>query len=468
MKVSWICMLLLGSLGSKASQKEIKTDNSWKNLNINRKIDLSRSYIQETSTIVIQNIGNTPLDEYFWIIDNDITDKISYIKAKEKDEKNLFIEVAPSKENPFNDVKLYIIKLSKPVLPQRSITIEIDIAVIDTLKPFPDVLSQDEIQHLKWEGLKYSLSIYSTEKQKTIFKISANNILSYSQFHKGSSANPVLLKSHLIYNFPDIVKPFNKEFIYIHYTYERPITVIKHLKREAEISHWGNNIAVRNTYSIINAGARLKENFSRLKWVHQLYYGTFHAAILSLQINLKTETRDTYHIDKVGVVYTGEFISNSGNTTIKIKPRYPIFGGWNYSCTIGWNMNLNNFLRKKNNNVYILKIPFVDGPINVYYKNISVNIILPEGSRVLDVVSRIPISKSEISTYKTYMDVIGRTSIKLFATNLVDTISSEEIFILYDYSLWNNFRKPLTISIAFGVLFLSSSLLKKLKIKIGE
>ncbi|QSL66537.1 hypothetical protein MERGE_000917 [Pneumocystis wakefieldiae] len=461
-------MLLLASLKSKASQKEIRTDNSWKNLNINREINLSKSYIEETSTIIIQNIGNAPLDEYFWIIDNDITNKISYIKVKEKDEKELFINVTPSNENPFNDVKLYIIKLSKPVLPKKSITIEIDIAVLDTLKPFPDIISQDGTQHLKWEGLKYSLSVYSTEKQKTILKINANDVLSYSQYHEGSSANPVLLKSHLIYNFPDIVKPFSKEFIYIHYTYEKPITVIKHLEREAVISHWGNNIAVTNTYSIINAGAKLKEAFSRLKWTRQLYYRTFHAAILSLQINLKTKTRNIYHIDEVGVVYTGEFKSNPKKTIINVKPRYPIFGGWNYSCTIGWDMDLDNFLRKKNNNVYILKIPFVDGPINVYYKNISVNIILPEGSKVLDVVSRIPITKSEISTYKTYMDVIGRTSIKLFATNLVDTLSSEEIFVLYDYPLWNNFRKPLAISIAFGVLFLSSSLLKKLKIRIGE
>ncbi|KAG5519549.1 hypothetical protein PMAC_001704 [Pneumocystis sp. 'macacae'] len=431
MKIPLIHIFLITSLKNTITQKTkgINNENSWRNLNINRIIDLSKSYVEETTTITIQNTANVPLNEYFWIINNNITNKISSIKVKEKDEKTLLLDITPVKKSPFNDIKLYIIKLSKSILPKELVTIEINVIVTEILKPLPSLFSQLEDQHLIWEGLKYSLSVYFTEKQKTHIKIDNKDILSYSRYNENNSPNPILLKSHLIYNFNNIVKPLNKEFIFVHYKYNEPITVIKELEREIEISHWGNNIAVRNTYSITNAGTRLKENFSRIKWSQQLYYKTFQAVISSLKINLKAGTRDTYHVDEIGIVSTSEFVSNSKNTHLIIKPRYPVFGGWNYSCTVGWNLDLNKFLKKQSNGIYILKIPFVEGPINVHYKSISVNIILPEGSRILNVISRIPISEKKISLHKTYMDIIGRTSLKLFAKNLVDKTSSEDIFV---------------------------------------
>ncbi|CCJ30065.1 unnamed protein product [Pneumocystis jirovecii] len=420
MKISLILIFLITSLKNTITQKTKRTDNDnlWKNLNIDRVIDLSKSYVEETTTIV-----------------------------KEKSEQTLLLDVVPAKKSPFNDIKLYIIKLSKSILPKELITIEINVVITETLKPLPPVFSQHENQHLIWEGLKYSLSVYPTEKQKIHIKIDSKDVLSYSRYNENNSPNPILLKSHLIYNFHNTIEPLNKETIFVHYKYNEPIIIIKELEREMEISHWGNNIAVKNTYSITNAGTRLKENFSRIKWSQQLYYKTFQAVISSLKINLKAGTRDTYHIDEIGIVSTSEFVSNPKNTHLIIKPRYPVFGGWNYSCTVGWNLDLNKFLKKQNNGIYILKIPFIEGPINVHYKSISVNIILPEGSKILNVISRIPISKKEISVHKTYMDIIGRTSVKLFTENLVDKMSSEDIFIIYNYSTLENLRKPLTISI---------------------
>ncbi|KAG4302381.1 hypothetical protein PCANB_001358 [Pneumocystis canis] len=465
MKISWLYIFLMISFKNAIGQKVKQTDNknSWKNLNIERVIDLSKSYVEETSTVTIQNIGNIPLNEYFWIISNNITNKISYIKVKEKNEKVIPLYVNLFKKNPFNDIELFIIKLSKPVQPKKSITLEVNMVITNILKPFPSVFSQDKDQYLLWEGSKYSLSMYSTEKQKTLFKVANKDILSYSQYNENNSTNLSLLKSHLIYNFYHTVEPFNKEIAFVHYRYNEPITIIKQLEREIIVSHWGNNIALKNTYSITNAGAKLKENFSRIKWSQQLYYKTFYAVISSLQINLNPRTRDIYYIDEIGLVSTSEFISNPKNTYIKIKPRYPIFGGWNYSCTVGWNLDLNKFLRRQNNGIYILKIPFVEGPINVHYENISVNIILPEGSRILDVISHIPISKNETSIYKTYMDTLGRTLIRLSATNLIDKTSSEDIFVLYNYPLLENFRKPLTISIIISLLFLIPSLSKRFR-----
>ncbi|KAG4304201.1 hypothetical protein PORY_002382 [Pneumocystis oryctolagi] len=466
MKITWIFILLVPFFKNIISKKIEKTNNqnSWKNLNINRVIDLSKSYVKETTTIIIQNIGDSPLDEYFWVISNNITDKISYIEVKEENEQILLLDLIPLKKSPFNDIKLYTIKLSKPVLPNNFITIEINMAIVNILKPLPPVFSQSQNQYLIWEGFKYSLSFYSTDKQKTHIKIDNKDILSHSQYNENNSINPIWSKPYLIYSFHNIVKPFSKDVIFVHYKYNEPITVIKQLEREIEVSHWGNNIAVKNTYSITNAGVKLKEKFSRIKWNQQLYYNTFHAVISSLKINLKAGTRDTYHVDEIGIVSTSEFVSNPKNTHIIIKPRYPVFGGWNYSCTVGWNLDLNRFLKKKNSRIYILKIPFIEGPMNAYYENVSVNIILPEGSRILNVISRIPISESRTSIHKTYMDVVGRTSIKLFSKNIIDTVSSEYIFILYDYPIFENFRKPLTVSITISLLFLISSFLKKFQI----
>ena len=59
--------------------------------------------------------------------------------------------------------------------------------------------------------------------------------------------------------------------------------------------------------------------------------------------------------------------------------------------------------------------------------------------------STIPLVDSEISLHKTFMDTLGRTTLKLTAFNLVDQSRDGDVLLSYDYTFSAAMRKPLTI-----------------------
>ena len=65
---------------------------------------------------------------------------------------------------------------------------------------------------------------------------------------------------------------------------------------------------------------------------------------------------------------------------LEITPRFPVYGGWNYTFRLGWNVDLEK-VERVTNSERILKLPFLEGPENVQYEKVDINIILPEGSR---------------------------------------------------------------------------------------
>ena len=60
------------------------------------------------------------------------------------------------------------------------------------------------------------------------------------------------------------------------------------------------------------------------------------------------------------------------------------------------------------------------------------------------------LASSEITSHKTFMDTLGRTTLKLTAMNVVDEDRDKEVIITYDYPFSAAFRKPITIF--FGIL----------------
>lgn len=102
-----------------------------------------------------------------------------------------------------------------------------------------------------------------------------------------------------------------------------------------------------------------------------------------LSYPLQVGAADVYFTDEIGNVTTSRFRSNSREAHLELKPRYPLFGGWNYSFVVGWNHDLKDYLKAKvaGGEIYILKVPFMQGPTDfITYENFQLRIILPEGA----------------------------------------------------------------------------------------
>ena len=134
----------------------------------------------------------------------------------------------------------------------------------------------------------------------------------------------------------------------------------------------------------MNKGAQLEGFFSRVQWAVTQHYNPATSALRELKVPLKVGSLNPYFTDDIGNVSTSRFRSNVREANLELKPRYPVFGGWKYSFRIGYDANLNHFLRKlKLGDGYVLKVPFLEGPKmseGVSYEKMELRVILPEGA----------------------------------------------------------------------------------------
>ena len=97
----------------------------------------------------------------------------------------------------------------------------------------------------------------------------------------------------------------------------------------------------------------------------------------------------------------------------------------------------------------------------------GVMILKPLHSNVL-YESPIPVVASEISSHKTFMDTLGRTTLKLTAMNVVDEARDKHLIVTYDYPLTAAYRKPLTIFVGIMAVFATAWGIGRLDISIAK
>jgi len=232
---------------------------------------------------------------------------------------------------------------------------------------------------------------------------------------------------------------------------------VSRLERDIEVSHWGGNIAFEERYTLHNRAANLTKQFSRVEWASQQYYNPPTTAVKELKFPLKVGSLTPYFTDVIGNVSTSRFRSNKREANLEIKPRYPIFGGWNYPFRVGWDADLKKFLRKlKTGEGYVLNVPFLEGPKQpegIEYEHVELRVILPEGAENVKFSTTVPITSSEITLHKTFMDTVGRTALTIEAINIVDDFRDREIIVTYDYPLLAGLRKPTVIFVTILGLF---------------
>lgn len=274
----------------------------------------------------------------------------------------------------------------------------------------------------------YAPSTYPTQKQKTKIKFPASDVRDYG-------SEPERQGSTLTYGPYENIPAGAEQNASARYDFTKPVIHATLLERDIEISQWGGNLAFEERYWITNKGARLANHFSRVAWATTQYYNPPTSALRSLNVPLQAGSMDPYYTDDIGNVTTSRFRRSLREANLELKPRYPVFGGWNYSFRIGWNASLKSFLRAlKKGDGYVLKVPFLEGPKmneGISYEKVSLRVILPEGATNIKYQSPVPVVSEEISLHKTFMDTLGRTSLKLVALNVIDESRDKHLVVSY-------------------------------------
>ena len=227
----------------------------------------------------------------------------------------------------------------------------------------------------------------------------------------------------------EVQQPFS-----VHYEMNGAIVGLRSLRRSVEVSHWGANLNVQDEMAAVNMGPkwvanpvhpadiRLKGQFSRLAHQQSRYHASTPSQILSeFSLRLPPNARDVYFYDQIGNVSTSRFRPGStarrGRTLdahLELRPRYPLLGGWNYTFTVGWDAPLGDSLNvDSKTGKYVVAVPFMTLPKDWVVDDAELRIVLPEGSRDVEVMTPFAVDEMAHSTIWTYLDSAGRHAVTL-------------------------------------------------------
>ncbi|KAH9215587.1 oligosaccharyltransferase alpha subunit [Leptodontidium sp. 2 PMI_412] len=452
---------------------EFSPPQNFKNLNLVHIINLEKSYPKESINVLIENVASEPQDEYYLPFTSRQMETIGALEVKDrKDPDGGFFDVEAVEYDPLSETQFYRIRLPTPLAPKAQQTLGITYSYLSALSPLPAAVAQKDKQYLVYTFSAYAPSAYVTIKQKTEVKFPSANIPEYTivQASKGEAESPQKQGSKFTYGSFAEIPAGAVEPVTVRYEFTKPLIHISRLERDIEVSHWGGNVAFEERYTLHNRAANLTKQFSRVEWAQQAHYNPSTTAIKELKFPLKVGSLTPYFTDVIGNVSTSRFRSNKREANLEIKPRYPIFGGWNYPFRVGWDADLKKFLRKlKSGDGYVLNVPFLEGPKQpegMEYEHIELRVILPEGAENVQYSTTVPLVSADISLHRTFMDTTGRTSLTLTAINIVDDLRDRELIVTYDYPLLAGLRKPLVIFTSFVSLFFAAWAIGSLDVSI--
>ncbi|PWY92947.1 oligosaccharyltransferase alpha subunit ostA [Aspergillus heteromorphus CBS 117.55] len=460
-----------------ALPRDFKPPQVFKNANLVRTSNLEKGYLRETVNVVVENVDTQPQSDYYLSFPSDLYDKVGALEVRDKTApENGRFDVEATEFSPGSDFQYFIVHLPKPLAPSSQITLGISYAVLNSLRPRPAAISQNDRQFLAHSFSAYAPSAYTTVTQKTKLKLPSTSVPDYTTTDLTSGPDPQRQGTTYTYGPYDTanVAPGTFYPINIRYEFTKPVITASLLERDLEVSHWGGNLATEERYWLRNNGSKLTDNFSRVEWTISSYQQLPSSSIRELKYPLKPGSVDPYFTDDIGNVSTSHYRPGkvpNREGSLEIRPRYPIFGSWNYSFRIGWNNDLSAFLRRAVTGAdsYVLRVPFIEGPKvaeGIQYEKVVVRVVLPEGARNVQYETLEKSSSnglpsasqihSHISSYKTFMDTLGRTTLTLTVEGLTDEARDSQLLLTYDYSLWDSLRKPVTITAGLLTVFVAA------------
>lgn len=443
--------------------KDIPKD--WKNLHVSKLVDASKTSIHEVYNIDIENISEEPVSEYYipYLNDDGVITSLVIVSTN-IDSQHQSLPSTPVTGLDNNGYSYIVVSFPTPLAPGSKQSIQVQKSLIKKLRPIPDILPLDGIQSVSLNTSRYLVSPYITEDYDFVVK-GADAIVSdldkKVEIQQADKKSPAV-----VYQGLSVSEPFKIDFINLFYERNKPILVNENLKRDIWISHWGDSVSFEEKYEFINNVGKLPSSFSRLNWMNNPYSYNGGPFVLGVNVKLPSKFRDAYFVDYVGNVSTSTIV----NDMLVLKPRFPLFGGWKYNFTIGWNNDLKDIVRESTSedDVYYAIVPLINGPYDISYSKAEISFYLPEGAELIDISSALSYKSKNISYEKSYLDFQGHTKVTLQFENLIDDYSSTEVIVKYKYSTQALFKKPLLISGFLFIGLISYFLLGKIDVAIDQ
>ncbi|XP_023002584.1 dolichyl-diphosphooligosaccharide--protein glycosyltransferase subunit 1A-like [Cucurbita maxima] len=419
---------------------------------VDRRIDLTSQIVRVSSTIRVENEGTDVVSEVLLTFPEEQAKHLAHIQVTLNERKgkpkgsaiNFPVDVVYPKEMP-PELKFYSVSLPKGLNQGESLTFDVLAVYTHVLHPFPEKITQADVQFVVFLDTAYFLSPYSVKVQSLSVKLPEARIESYTKLENTKTHG-----SEIKYGPYENLPPYSVKPIRFHFENNSPFPVAQELVREVEISHWGS-IQITEHYNLVHGGAQSRGEFSRLDYQARPY-ARGASAFRNLVAKLPPRTHSVYYRDEIGNISTSHLWGDSKKTELEIEPRYPMFGGWRTSFTIGYGLPLQDFLFQDQGKRF-LNITF-GSPINdVVIDRLIVKVVLPEGSRDMSV--SVPFShKQWLETKFSHLDIDGRPVVVLEKENVVPE-HNQHFQVYYKFNCISMLREPVMLIFGFFILFVS-------------
>nr|XP_054751142.1 dolichyl-diphosphooligosaccharide--protein glycosyltransferase subunit 1-like isoform X2 [Lytechinus pictus] len=457
LQIATACFLLVAFTAAKPSKSSINPDLI--NTKVERTVDVASQLVKISFVVTLENTGKSSAGFFVFALDSALVDNLAFLGATtgSGDEQNSLSIAETAVEGKQGDA-FYSVKLDSPLAGGASVDVSIESVFTHTLRPYPAKITQSEKQFVEFTGNAYFLTPYATKTQTTKVIISSSNVESFSK------VNPVSHNEDVITYGPyEDVAPMSEAELKVHYENNSPFLTVTSMTRVIEVSHWGN-IAVEETVDVSHTGAILKGSFSR--YDYQRTQDGF-SSVKSYKTILPAAARDIYYRDEIGNISTSNMVEHDDYVELELRPRFPLFGGWKTHYYIGYNLPSYEYLYSSGDK-YILKMRFLDhiyDDMNV--DEVVLKIILPEGSKNLDLVTPYPVKRGADEKHFTYLDTIGRPVVVASKSKLVEQhITDFELHYTFQKLLL--LQEPLLVVGAFYLLFVTIIVLVRMDFSISK
>ncbi|KAL7116462.1 hypothetical protein ACP275_03G006500 [Erythranthe tilingii] len=419
---------------------------------LDRQIDLSSPVVRTTISLKIENNGANSVSEILLPFPEHqaknfafISAKISEGKGKTKDSFDSIPVAIATPEGMPPAMTWYSVSLPKELVKGGSLTLEVKAVFTHILRPFPEKVTQADVQLVAFQESAHFLSPYRVKFQSLAIKLPEPKVESYTKLE-----NTKFSGSELKYGPYENLPPFSYSTVVVHYAINKPFAVAQELVREIEISHWGN-VQITEHYNLVHAGAELTGEFSRLDYQARPHVRGA-SALRNLVAKLPARAHSIYYRDEIGNISTSNVWSDSAKTLLEIEPRYPMFGGWKTAFTIGYGLPLRDFLFQSEGKRF-LNITFGCPMSDVVIENLTVKVVLPEGSKEFTASVPFPVKQSQEIKFS-HLDIIGRPVIVLEKTNAVPE-HNQHFQVYYKFSNLSLLSEPSMLIFGFFLFFVA-------------
>ncbi|KAL8559205.1 hypothetical protein ACOMHN_048452 [Nucella lapillus] len=412
---------------------------------VERKVDIASHLVKVYTTITVENKGSSAVRSFLYVVDPSLKTKLSFIGAVTKENKDDKLEVVPTTVSGQSGKEFYRVTLPSSLGAGKSVTVDVEAVFTQSLTPYPSQITQAEKQFVVFEGNLYFYSPYKTVSQKTSVATSSASLESYTK------TKPVSVSENVVSYGPFEDKAaFSEAPLKVHEENNSPFLTVTDLERVIEVSHWGN-IAVEEHVDIQHTGAALKGPFSRFDYQRN-QDGV--SSIKSFKTSLPASARDVYYRDEIGNISTSHMRELDDAVDLELRPRFPLFGGWKTRYFLGYNVPSYEYLYNKGDN-YALKMRFIDHLYDdMVVEDAVVKVILPEGSKNVEVRAPFEVKRESNKLHYTYLDTTGRPVVVLSKSRLVEQ-HIQDFEVHYTFTRMQLLQEPFLVVGAFYLLFLA-------------